>query len=206
MPPDLKLAPLPTNFVGAFDLDSIRVVLADDHTAMRRNLTRLLAAEDGVRVVAEAIDLETAGRHVHAYLPNVLLLDLRLPNGSSMTLVRELGHSVAETQVVVLTMENSPASSNVSSMPAPSATYSRNKRTAISSPRSAQPCEAKAMSRPRWLADSSPSGFVLARACHPVQIRSRANRRAGTPARPCRRAQNRGCALLCRSRSSKRSI
>ena len=109
MPPDLRLAPFPTSVVGAFDPDPIRVVLADDHTAMRRNLKQLLDAEDGVTVVAEAIDLETAARRVHGHLPDVLILDLHLPAGSAVGLVAELRGSVPETQVVVLTMENSRA-------------------------------------------------------------------------------------------------
>jgi two-component system, NarL family, response regulator NreC len=109
MPPDLRLAPLPTNVVGAFDPESIRVVLAEDHAAMRRNLRRLLDAEEGVTVVAEAIDLETAARRVYGYLPDVLILDLHLPAGSPVGLVGELRASVPETQVVMLTMENSRA-------------------------------------------------------------------------------------------------
>ena len=109
MPPNLRLAPLPTNFAGAVDPDPIRVVLADGHTAMRRNLKRLLDAEDGVTVVAEAIDMETAARHVQAQLPHVLLLDLHLPYGLAVGLVRELARTAPETQVVALTMENSPA-------------------------------------------------------------------------------------------------
>jgi two-component system, NarL family, response regulator NreC len=109
MPPDLRLAPLPTNVVGAFDPESIRVVLAEDHAAMRRNLRRLLDAEDEVTVVAEAIDLEAVARRVHRYLPDVLILDLHLPAGSAIGLVGELRGSVPETQVVMLTMENSRA-------------------------------------------------------------------------------------------------
>ena len=109
MPPDLRLAPVPASVVGAFDPDPIRVVLADDHTAMRRSLKRLLDAEDGVTVVAEAIDLETAARRVHGHLPDVLILDLHLPAGSAVGLLGELRGSVPETQVVVLTMENSRA-------------------------------------------------------------------------------------------------
>ncbi|HUY58999.1 MAG TPA: response regulator transcription factor [Solirubrobacteraceae bacterium] len=109
MPPDLILAPVPTSVAGAFDADTIRVVLADDHTAMRRNLKRLLDAEDGVTVVAEAVDLETAARRAHSHLPDVLILDLHLPAGSAVGLVAELRDSLPETQVVVLTMENSPA-------------------------------------------------------------------------------------------------
>lgn len=109
MPTDLRLAPFTTRVVGACDPDPVRVVLADDHAAMRRSLKRLLDAEDGVTVVAEAVDLETAARCVHGHLPDVLILDLHLPTGWALGLVGKLRGSVPETQVVVLTMENSPA-------------------------------------------------------------------------------------------------
>jgi len=109
MQPTLRLAPSPLSLEEVPVTDPIRVVLADDHNAMRRNLRRLLDAEDGVTVVAEAIDLETATRHVHGHLPHVLIVDLHLPNGSAVATIRQLRRVVPETQIVVLTMEASPA-------------------------------------------------------------------------------------------------
>jgi two-component system response regulator NreC len=87
----------------------IRVVLADDHAAVRRSLRLLLDAEDGIDVIAEATDISTVMRHVHAHLPHVLVLDLRLPNGSSIEAIRRLRAQVPGTEIVVLTMEESPA-------------------------------------------------------------------------------------------------
>lgn len=109
MPPNLRLAPALSDDGQASDPDPIRVVLADDHNTMRRNLRRLLDAEEGVTVVAEATDLEAVSRHVHGHLPHVLVLDLHLPNGSAMATIRELRSMLPETQIVVLTMEASPA-------------------------------------------------------------------------------------------------
>jgi two-component system, NarL family, response regulator NreC len=46
--------------------------------------------------------------HVHGHLPHVLVLDLQLPTGSSIDLIRRLRRQVPETEIVVLTMEASP--------------------------------------------------------------------------------------------------
>ena len=82
-------------------------MLADGHALMRRNLRVLLEGEDGVEVVAEAGDLTTAVRHVHGYLPHVLVIDLSMSNGSSLDAIRLLRRRVPGTEIVVLTMEES---------------------------------------------------------------------------------------------------
>jgi two-component system, NarL family, response regulator NreC len=87
----------------------IRVVLADDHAMMRRSLRQLFDGEDDVRVIAEAGDQEAAVRYVHDHRPCVLVIDLRLPGGSSLETVAWLRESAPSTQIVVMTMEASPA-------------------------------------------------------------------------------------------------
>jgi len=87
---------------------SITVVLADDHAAVRRSLRRLLDGAQHVNVIAEAADLTTATREVHARLPRVLVLDLGLPDGSSIETVGRLRAHAPRTEVVVLTMDESP--------------------------------------------------------------------------------------------------
>jgi two-component system, NarL family, response regulator NreC len=88
---------------------AIRVVLADDHAQMRRSLRLLLDGEDGVTVIAEAGDLSTVMRHVHDHRPDVLVIDLRMPNGSSFEAIRRLRQQIPSTEIVVVTMEESPA-------------------------------------------------------------------------------------------------
>ena len=87
---------------------SIRVVLADDHAMVRRTLRLLLESEQDVDVIAEAVDLSAVLRHVGCHMPHVLVLDLRLPNGSSIEMIRQLRKQFPGTEVVVLTMEDSP--------------------------------------------------------------------------------------------------
>jgi DNA-binding NarL/FixJ family response regulator len=98
--PDARHAPRPAL--------PIQVVLADDHAGMRRSLRLLLAREDDVDVVAEATDLSAVVRHVHDRVPHVLVLDLQLPNGSTLETIRRLRDQVPDTEIVVLTMETSP--------------------------------------------------------------------------------------------------
>jgi two-component system response regulator NreC len=100
-------APGPTP--GAPGERAIRVVLADDHAQMRRSLRRVLDGEDGVKVIAEAGDLPTVMRHVRGHRPNVLVLDLRMPDGSSIDAIRSLREQVPSTEIVVVTMEGNPA-------------------------------------------------------------------------------------------------
>jgi two-component system, NarL family, response regulator NreC len=87
---------------------SIRVVLADDHALMRRSLRLVLESDQGVEVIAEAGDLSSVVRQVHGHLPHVLVLDLGMPNGSSIEAIRRLREQVPSTEIVVLTMEDSP--------------------------------------------------------------------------------------------------
>jgi two-component system, NarL family, response regulator NreC len=86
----------------------IKVVLADDQREAQRSLRRQLEDEDGIAVIAEAGDLLTAIRHVKGHAPHVLVLDLRTPGGSSIAAIRRLRVEAPETEIVVLTMEDSP--------------------------------------------------------------------------------------------------
>jgi two-component system, NarL family, response regulator NreC len=89
--------------------ESVRIVLADDHAVVRSALRLLLDAEDDLEVVAEAGDIESAVRYVRGHKPDVLVLDLNMPGGSSLTAVPDILAASPETSVVVLTMETDPA-------------------------------------------------------------------------------------------------
>ncbi len=105
----LRLAPSPAGTESAVRAASpIRVVLADDHALMRRSLRLLLDSEEGVEVIAEADHLASVVRHVHGHQPHVLVLDLGMPNGSSIETIGKLRERVPDTQIVVLTMDDSP--------------------------------------------------------------------------------------------------
>jgi two-component system, NarL family, response regulator NreC len=109
MPTNLRLAPPISDAGGPSSADPIRIVLADDHEALRRSLRRLLDTEHEIAITAEASELEMAKRDVRRHSPHVLILGLRLPNGSALATIRAFRHKAPTTQIVLLTMEISPA-------------------------------------------------------------------------------------------------
>jgi two-component system response regulator NreC len=90
-------------------VSAISIVLTDDHEVVRNGLRMVLEAEEGFDVVAEAGDLGSTRRYVRAHRPDVLVLDLNLPEGSSLPAIPELREESPGTAVVVLTMQQDPA-------------------------------------------------------------------------------------------------
>lgn len=81
----------------------IRVVLADDHTLVRQGIRSLLALVADVELVGEAADgADTVGVVVEMR-PDVLLLDLRMPRGDGLFVVRELASRGELPATLVLT-------------------------------------------------------------------------------------------------------
>jgi two-component system response regulator NreC len=84
-------------------------VIADDHAVVRRGLRQVLESEPGFEVVAEASELDAARRYVRGHRPDVLVLDLNFPEGSSLDEIPAIRDESPETRIVVLTMQNEPA-------------------------------------------------------------------------------------------------
>ncbi|MGO9243043.1 MAG: response regulator [Bryobacteraceae bacterium] len=81
----------------------IRVVIADDHPIVRDGLRRLLTAEEDIEVVGEAADGRELLQHVQAWRPDVILLDLRMPNTDGLTALRTLQSANDPAKVIILT-------------------------------------------------------------------------------------------------------
>jgi len=84
-------------------MDRIRVFLADDHELVRYALRSLLEAEPDMDVVGEAADSESAVRGCSDTVPDVLLLDLRMPGNGGIEVCRELHGTCPSIAVIVLT-------------------------------------------------------------------------------------------------------
>jgi two-component system response regulator NreC len=89
--------------------EGISIVLADDHTVVRRALRVLLEEEDGFEVVAEAEDADGAIRYLRGHKPDVLILDLNMPGRPSLEAIPDMREASPETKIVVLTMQKEPA-------------------------------------------------------------------------------------------------
>jgi len=84
---------------------AITIVLADDHRVVRAGLRMLLDAEPDMQVVSEAGDISLTERRVAAYHPRVLVLDVNMPEGSSIAAIPRILKSAPLTRIVVLTMQ-----------------------------------------------------------------------------------------------------
>jgi DNA-binding NarL/FixJ family response regulator len=82
---------------------AVRVALVDDHEVVRRGLRDLLDGEPGIEVVAEAGGVEEALARVGATLPDVVVVDVRLPDGDGVALCRELRQLEPAPRCLVLT-------------------------------------------------------------------------------------------------------
>lgn len=83
--------------------DRIRIAIADDHPIFRDGLRRLLALEPDMEVVGEASDGEEAIAVVGRSTPDILLLDLAMPRGSGLDVLRRLGQAKHGTRLLLLT-------------------------------------------------------------------------------------------------------
>lgn len=83
--------------------ESLRIVLVDDHEVVREGLRALLDAADGIDVVGEAGTVADAVRRVGYESPDVVVLDVRLPDGSGIEACREIRARWPEVRVLMLT-------------------------------------------------------------------------------------------------------
>src|SRR6202140_4164350 len=81
----------------------IRVLIADDHPIVRDGLRKLLSLEEDVEVVGEAADGREVLEKVHELDPDVLLLDLRMPNLDGLSALQALQQTNTCTRVIILT-------------------------------------------------------------------------------------------------------
>ncbi|MEU3020926.1 response regulator transcription factor [Nocardiopsis sp. NPDC007018] len=81
----------------------IRVFLVDDHEIVRRGVGALLDEEDGIEVVGEAGTAAQALARVPALEPDVVVLDVRLPDGDGVTVCRDIRSMLPDTRMLMLT-------------------------------------------------------------------------------------------------------
>jgi len=81
----------------------VRVLLADDHTLFRRGLAKLLADDPRISIVGEAADGQECLRLAEELLPDVAMIDLKLPKMSGIDVAREIIARWPKTKVVIVT-------------------------------------------------------------------------------------------------------
>ncbi|GAA1008436.1 DNA-binding response regulator [Acrocarpospora pleiomorpha] len=81
----------------------IRVFLVDDHEVVRRGVAALLDAQDDVEIVGEAGTVESAISRISTMSPDVVVLDVRLPDGNGVDVCREVRSRDPKVACLMLT-------------------------------------------------------------------------------------------------------
>jgi two-component system, NarL family, nitrate/nitrite response regulator NarL len=89
--------------VEAAERRPIRVVLADDHPIVRDGLRKLLSLEEDIEIVGEASDGREVVQVVHDTKPDILLLDLRMPQVDGLAALHALQQLPERPKIIVLT-------------------------------------------------------------------------------------------------------
>jgi two-component system response regulator NreC len=80
----------------------ITVFIADDHPLIRDGLRSLLAAHANIRIVGTAADGRTAVREVQRLRPDVVLMDITMPDLNGIEATRQLAERCPSVKVVIL--------------------------------------------------------------------------------------------------------
>jgi DNA-binding NarL/FixJ family response regulator len=86
------------------DGQSLRVLIADDHTLFRKGVRSLLATVEGIDVIAEAADARQAIDLTHQLGPDLVLMDLQMPAGGGLAAIRAIIGTNPDANVLVMTM------------------------------------------------------------------------------------------------------
>jgi two-component system response regulator NreC len=85
---------------------AIRILLADDHTVMRRGLRLLLESQPEFDVVAEASDGREAMEQAEALHPEIAVLDIAMPNLSGIEAAQRMTATLPQVGIVILSMHS----------------------------------------------------------------------------------------------------
>jgi len=90
-------------------MQTIRLLLVDDHALFRRALANLLAQEQGFEVVGEAGDGAEAVRKARTLTPDLVLMDIHMPGTDGLEATRQIVSALPATRVVILTVSEEDA-------------------------------------------------------------------------------------------------
>lgn len=85
-------------------MEPVRIIITDDHLIMRQGLRALLSVEPDFIVVGDAGNAQDALEQVVRLQPDILLLDIMLPDMDGLTVARMLRDSAPQTRILILSM------------------------------------------------------------------------------------------------------
>jgi DNA-binding NarL/FixJ family response regulator len=94
---------------GRTSTEPIRVIIVDDHALFRRGLQMVLEVEDDIEVVGEAGDGADAVAKAEETVPDVVLMDVRMPKRSGLEATRSIKEILPNTKILMLTISDEEA-------------------------------------------------------------------------------------------------
>ena len=92
--------------VPGSDVGPIRVLVVDDHALFRRGICEVLGEEEGIEVVGACEDGASAAAAAEQLVPDVVLMDVRMPGSGGIEATRRLAASLPSARVIVLTVSD----------------------------------------------------------------------------------------------------
>jgi DNA-binding NarL/FixJ family response regulator len=86
--------------------ESITVVIADDHALFRRGLTMVLESEPDIDVVGEANDGHEVVELAEQFMPDLVLMDVRMPGRGGIDAAQAIKDAVPHTKILMLTISD----------------------------------------------------------------------------------------------------
>jgi two-component system nitrate/nitrite response regulator NarL len=85
-------------------MSSVRILVVDDHTLFRKGLISLLCQQEGLDVVGEAKDGDEGVRLAVELRPDMVLMDVKMPNHNGILATQAIREQLPDTRVIMLTM------------------------------------------------------------------------------------------------------
>ncbi len=87
-------------------MSPITIVIADDHTIVRQGLKKILKEEKGLKVIGEAKDGREAVAAVQEHQPDIVIMDIAMPELNGIEATRQIKQARVETKIIILSMHD----------------------------------------------------------------------------------------------------
>lgn len=85
-------------------METIRILLVDDHSVVRSGLGQMLELEEDIRVVGEASNSEEALKIIDLVSPDIILMDIKMPGMDGVRLTKEIKQRLPLINIIMLTL------------------------------------------------------------------------------------------------------
>ena len=85
-------------------METIRILLVDDHNVVRSGLGQMLGLEEDIKVVGEAANAEEALEMIGIISPDIILMDIKMPGMDGVRLTKEIKERIPSCNIIMFTL------------------------------------------------------------------------------------------------------